>query len=150
MTRIIRSVEIEAPVEEVFKYAADWRLWADWFVGVSDFVPTTEVSSGNGARYLYKAQVMGIPVRVETEIQNFVENEGWSGVATRGMPHRTKWIFESEGEATRFTYVLDYQFPIPLLGPLIDKYLLRKEWERILGRSLRNLREHFAAIKSPG
>jgi hypothetical protein len=148
MTRISRSVLIDTPLKEVFEYASDWRVWADWFEGVSSFRPTTEVVRGNGARYEYKAQLMGIPARVETEIHDFVENSGWTGVATKGMPHRTQWIFESEDDGTRFTYLLEYEFPVPFLGPLIDRYFLKREWCRILEKSLQNLRQHFARLQN--
>lgn len=33
MTRIEETVDIDAPVEEVFAYAADWRRRADWYEG---------------------------------------------------------------------------------------------------------------------
>ncbi len=51
MTRIAESVEINAPVEEVFVFASDWRYWEKWWLGVSDFKPTTDVTRGNGTRY---------------------------------------------------------------------------------------------------
>ena len=68
MTRIEKSIIINKPVEAVFKYASDWERWSDWFEGVSDFKPMTETTSGNGARYAYKAKMMGLNVKVETEI----------------------------------------------------------------------------------
>ena len=68
MTRIERSIFIPAPVKNVFNYATDWRKWSEWFEGVSDFRPTTAVTKGSGARYGYKARIMGISAKVETEI----------------------------------------------------------------------------------
>ena len=41
MTRIEHSVVIQAPVEEVFRYAADYQKWQEWYVGVSDVKTTT-------------------------------------------------------------------------------------------------------------
>ena len=143
MTRIEGTVEIPAPVEEVFAYAADWRRWAEWFEGVSDFEPTTEVTRGNGARYAYRAKMMGIRAKVETEIHDYVENAGWRGVGTRGMPHATRWIFEGRGSSTRFTYVQEYELPVPLIGPLLDSLLMKPAWRRIIDPSLENLKRHF-------
>jgi len=143
MTRIEGTVEIVAPVEDVFAYAADWRHWAEWFEGVSDYGPTKEVTRGNGARYAYRAKMLGIPAKVETEIHDYVENAGWQGVGTRGMPHTTRWIFEGRGDATRFTYVLEYELPVPLIGALLDSLFMKREWRRIIDDSLGNLRTHF-------
>ncbi len=143
MTRIAESVEVSAPVEEVFAFASDWRRWEEWWLGVSGFKPATEVTRGNGARYAYTAWMAGLKVNLETEIQNFVENVGWRGVVSRGMPHRTQWLFEAEGAATRLTYILEYSLPVPVLGALLDFLLVRPGWRRLLRRSLGNLKLHF-------
>ena len=143
MTRIEGTVEIDAPVEEVFEYAADWRRWTEWFEGVSGFEPTTEITEGNGARYAYRAKMFGIPAKVETEIHDYEENVGWRGVGTRGIPHTTHWIFKGGGEASSFTYAMDYEVPVPLIGGLLDALFLKREWRRIIDSSLENLKTHF-------
>jgi uncharacterized membrane protein len=144
MTRVEDSVIVDAPVHAVFEYASDWRRWPDWFEGVSEFRPTSEVTRGTGARYAYRARLMGIQANVETEIREFVEDHGWTGIATRGLPHRTHWRFEAQGESTRFTYALEYQLPVPLLGAVVDTLFVKGQWGRIIGRSLSNLRRHFS------
>jgi uncharacterized membrane protein len=139
MTKIEASVDIAAPVEEVFAYASDWRHWEDWWEGVSSFKPTTERTTGTGTRYAYKAWVVGLTVNLETEIHDFSENVGWRGVVTKGMPHRTQWVFEGKGGTTRLTYILEYSLPVPLL----DSLLMKPGWRRRLERSLENLKLHF-------
>jgi len=143
MTRVEASVEIAAPLPEVFAYASDWRKWEEWWLGVSDFRPTTEVTRGNGTRYAYKAWIGGIRMEVETEIHDFVENVGWRGVVTRGTPHTTRWLFEPAGAGTRLTYTLEYRIPVPVVGPLLDALLMRPGWQRRLERSLANLKARF-------
>jgi uncharacterized protein YndB with AHSA1/START domain len=143
MTRIECNVMIEAPVERVFDYAADYRKWSEWFAGVSDFTSTSTVTRGNGARFAYKARVMGLSVPVETEIHDFVENKGWNGVATKGLGHRTYWTFEPAGNSTRFTYAMEYELPLPVVGSLLDSWFIRPQWRRILQTSLENLKQHF-------
>ena len=117
--------------------------WPEWFEGVSNFRPMSEVVRGNGARYAYRARLMGVPANVETEIREFAENQGWTGVATRGLSHRTFWWFEAQGKSTRFTYALEYQLPIPLLGTVLDTLIVKREWRRIIEKSLSNLQGHF-------
>ena len=149
MTQVESSVEINAPVPEVFSYASDWRHWEEWWQGASAFRPTTEVSRGNGARYAYKAWMAGLRVNIETEVHDFVENAGWRGEVTKGPPHRTRWVFEAMGERTRFTYILEYTLPVPLLGPLLDSLLMRPGWKRMLDNSLRNLKARFEGERTP-
>ena len=143
MTSVEKSIVIDRPVEEVFSYASDWQRWHEWFVGVSPFRPVTEIQKGNGTRYAYKASVMGMKMPVETEIHDFIPNKGWNGRSTRGVPHRTHWKFEKAGEGTRFTYGLDFKMPIPLLGKILDRSILKPQWENIIESSLQNLKKKF-------
>lgn len=143
MARIEHCIIIKAPISQVFDYAADYQKWAEWFQGVSHFRPTTSVSRGNGARYAYKARMMGLSVSVETEVRNFEPNRGWTGVATKGMPHQTHWLFEPVEGGTKFTYALEYQLPIPLIGSLLDSAFMKPQWDKIIRTSLNNLRKHF-------
>jgi uncharacterized membrane protein len=142
MKRVEHSVVIQSPVDKVFAYASDYRQWPEWYEGVSEFKPTTQLTRGNGTRYAYKARMMGMRATVETEIHDFAQDRGWTGVGTKGLPHRTYWIFEPLGTDTRFTHALEYKVPVPLLGPLFDA-LLEREWKKILSKSLDNLKRHF-------
>lgn len=148
MTRIEDSIVVDAPVDAVFGYASDWRRWPDWFEGVSDFRSTSEVTRGTGARYAYRARLMGVPASVETEIQDFVEGQGWTGVGTRGVAHRTHWRFEAQGQSTRFTYALEYRLPVPLLGAVLDALFVKREWRAVIRKSLSNLQRHFSQTAS--
>lgn len=143
-TRIEKGIVIKKTIDEVFSYASDWEKWADWFEGVSNFKPTTETKKGNGTRYAYKAKMMGLKVPVETEIHDFVVDKGWIGKSTKGMPHRTQWIFEKIDVGTKFTYVLEYKLPIPVLGPLFDKFILKPQWNKIIEKSLQNLNKKLS------
>ena len=148
MIRVEHSVVIQAPVDQVFSYASDFTKWSDWYEGVSDVKITTVVSHGNGARYAYKVRVLTVSVVVETEIHDFVQNQGWTGISTKGMPHRTTWIFEPIGSTTRFTHAVEGHMPIPLLGSLCDFLFLRPQWTKIVRSSLSNLSQHF--LTQPG
>ncbi len=143
MFDVERSVRIQAPVEKVFEYASDWRRWSDWFEGVSDFQPTTGRLRGNGARFRYRARALGIALTVETEIRDFTENRGWMGVATRGLPHKTHWDFKASNGSTVFTYRLEYRLPVPLIGAVLHSLAMKREWTRIIERSLGNLKERM-------
>ena len=143
MTRIEKNINITAPIDEVFAFASDYKKWGIWFEGVSEFRPTTNLINGNGARYAYKAKMMGLSVDVETELFDFVEHEGWKGRAIKGMPHTTFWIFESTNDGTRFTYALEYELKIPLLGRILDSAIMQPQWNRIISKSLENLRNQF-------
>ena len=143
MIRVEQNIVIQAPVDQVFNYAADYQKWSEWYEGVSDVKTTTVVSYGNGARYAYKVRVLAVSAIVETEIHDFVQNKGWTGISTKGIPHRTTWVFEPIGSTTRFTHAVEGHMPIPLIGSLCDTLFLRPQWIKIVQSSLNNLRQQF-------
>jgi hypothetical protein len=143
MQRVEHTTIVDAPVHEVFAYASDWRFWSDWFYGFSDCSPLTETERGNGTVYEYTMKVLGFPFRLRTEIQNFVENEGWSGIGKKGVPHRTTWIFEDLESRTKLTYVAEYSLPVPILGSVFCVLFFNPEWRRILKKSLDSFSAHF-------
>ena len=145
MTSVEHSITINRPVQEVFAYASDWERWHEWFEGVSSFRPVTENRKGNGARYAYKASIMGLAVPVEIEIHDFIPDKGWKGRSTKGIPHRTRWEFKPAGQGTSFTFGMDFRMPVPLIGPLFDKLILKPQWKRILRKSLLNLNQKLTS-----
>ena len=143
MQKVEHTTIIEAPVREVFSYAANWQFWTDWFYGFTDCSPRTEIERGDGAIYEYTMWVLCIPFKCQTEIHNFMENKGWSGHRVKGVPHRTTWIFEDLENRTKFTYVAEYSLPIPILGPILCTLFTNHAWRRILKKSLNNIKSHF-------
>lgn len=54
MTEIKQRILINAPVSKVFDFASNYLKWPDFFEGISDIRPITEITTDNGARFLYK------------------------------------------------------------------------------------------------
>jgi uncharacterized membrane protein len=141
MTEIIRSIQIRAPIEKVFKYASDYHSWPEFYVGLSEFKPITETTHGNGTQYIYKAKMFGMKSKVGTEITEFKENEGWIGKSFKGLEHKTIWIFKRLESDTEFTHGLIYKIHWYLGGNWIDKKFFQVEWVRIIEKSLQNLKQ---------
>jgi len=140
MTKVEASVEINKPVRDVFAYASDWQHWNEWREGVSNLKPTTEIERGNNARYAYKTKIAGMKFNLETEIHYFKENGGWQGIVRKGLPHKMQWVFESKAGKTKLSYILEYSPPFFLIGPLLDFFILKPGWQRMLEKTLNNLK----------
>lgn len=138
---IKRSVRIEAPVEKVFQYASDYRKWPIFYEGVSDVKAITETIRGDGAKFIYKAKVMGMKVTVGTEFHQYKQNKGWIGISFKGVNHRTQWVFEESGNSTEFTHAVSSNLPWYMGGRFLEEKVLAPEWEKIVEHSLQNLKE---------
>jgi len=141
MTEVFRSILIKAPIEEVFQYTSDYKNWPDFYEGVSDFIPITETSRGNGTRYLYRAKIFGMNMTVGTEIAEFNENKGWVGKSFKGLEHRTEWIFKRSNENTKFSHGIRYHCPWYMGGKYVDKKYVKPAWIKKIENSLQNLKE---------
>ena len=138
---IKRTIRIEAPVEKVFQYASDYRKWPTFYEGVSDTRAITETTRGNGAKFIYKATIMGMKITVGTEFQQFKQNEGWIGISFKGIAHQTQWIFKETGSSTEFTHGVSSKLPWYMGGSFLEKRIVEPEWEKIVENSLQNLKE---------
>jgi uncharacterized membrane protein len=140
MMDITRNIQIDAPIEKVFQYASDYRKWSEFYEGVSDVRAITETTRGDGARFIYRARVMGMKVTVGTELQQFKQNEGWIGKSFKGVNHQTLWIFRESGSGTEFTHGVSSNLPWYMGGQLLEKKILEPEWIKIVEKSLENLK----------
>jgi hypothetical protein len=140
MTEIKKNILINAPISKVFDYASNYLKWQDFFVGISDIRPITEITNDNGAKFLYKVQLMGLKVTVGTEFQYFKRNEGWIGKSFKGLDAQTQWIFKESNGKTEFTYIQRYKVPFFMGGDFFDRMLIMPQWIKIIYVSLNNLK----------
>jgi len=140
MTEIKRSIIIKAPVEKVFQYASDYQKWPEFYEGISNFNPITEITRGNGTKYVYKAKIFVMNATVGTEITQFKENEGWIGKSFKGFGHKTQWVFKKSNGNTEFTHSLSYKVPWYMGGKFSDNKFLKPAWIKIVENSLQNLK----------
>lgn len=140
MTKVEASIEINGPVSDVFAYASDWKHWDKWREGLSGLKPTTRIERGNNARYAYQTTIGFLKFNLETEVHYFKENVGWQGIVLKGFPHKMNWFFESKADKTQVKYVIEYSPPFFILGPLLDYFILKPNLQRMLEKSLENLK----------
>jgi len=144
MTRIEKSIEINAPVEKVFEFVADWENVSKYFMGISDFKPTTEKTRGDGARFSFKAKILGVEQEMEEEVSNFVENEGWTMTSVTDFESKDHWAFEPLDDQTKVTYTLEYEL-LGTLQKVLDALLVKRQWETNIEKSLQNLKRLLEA-----
>jgi hypothetical protein len=80
VAHVEKSIEIQAPVAEVFAYVADYRHALDWMAGFTEFTPLTDQSAGLGARVRASGRLIGFTISTDLEIVEFVENKHFTSV----------------------------------------------------------------------
>jgi uncharacterized protein YndB with AHSA1/START domain len=140
MPIINSSININAPVEKVFAYAADPTNAPEWFVGMTEAKDVT--GSGVGQHYHWKYSMVGIPLHGEGTITEHVPNERMVVETKGGVTGTLTYKFTSNQGGTTVDVETEYTIPIPVLGRLAEKLVLkRNQRESELG--LANLKERL-------
>jgi len=145
LTRIEKSIVIEAPVEKVFDFATD----LDNFVKTQPpEMETTVLSRDKGPdRVGFKAKVRakagGKVWETEDETTELVKNKRRVMRQKSGTLKKmeTTDLFEPTEKGTRWTLVLEYELPYSLLGKVVDKLKVRKDIEKSMDYSMKKTKE---------
>lgn len=150
MTKVEASVIIQAPLQAVYKYAADWRNFSRYLVYVRDVQPLTEKTLGEGAQLELKVRFRGLSLTSEWRGVEETENVGWTfNARLMGRWATKRWRFEPQDGSTRVIYTLEYEPPPGPPGRWFDGLLIKPEWERLGQASLEELKQLIEAEAAP-
>ncbi len=142
MTRVERSIEIEAPPEKVFEVLTDLDRLQEWatIAGDAESLPAKPLTQG--ATWKHKVKVAGVELTgdwnvVAIDPPRLVQYEatrnegGWLKMRQRVTP--------ADG-GSRVELEVDYELPWGVLGQAVDKLVVERRNEREAEESLQNLK----------
>lgn len=140
MPTVESSVIIHAPVEKVFALARDIEAFPEFMPDLRK-VNILE-KSPDGSRL--KSEFIGYIKDFRLTIK-WVEEDHWdeqektcrfSLVKGDFKSYSGTWKFEPEGDGTKYTSVIDFEYDIPLIGPIIKSLvakLMKQNVDNMLG-----------------
>jgi len=145
LTRIEKSIVIEAPVEKVFDFVADF----DNFVKTQPPEMEMTVLSRDkgpyrvGFKVKVRAKLGGQVWEVEAETTELVKNKRHVVRQKGGALKKFEGtdLFEPTEKGTKYTLVLEYELPYSLLGKVIDKLKVRKDIEKGIDYTMKKTKE---------
>jgi len=140
MTTIHNSININAPVEEVFAYLADPMSIQEWMVGMTEVMDVT--GSGVGQHYLWKYKMAGVPLHGESTISEHVPNERRVAESKGGITSTFTFTFAAHEGGTKLDMDVDYTIPVPVLGKLAEKLVLKRN-QREMVLNNQNIKERL-------
>ena len=153
MGEVKASIYIEAPVEEVFAFVADYRNTTRYLFGFTRFEPVNSIKYGLGAKVLAAGTFHGVPVYTHLEIVEFVPNRKIVSRSSPSVLGTPAWLFEPRSGGTVVTFASDFRLPFPVVGRLLGGLVLDAEVTNHVRESLRKLKgliESQRAAKSKG
>lgn len=137
MAKLEKSVTINAPVEKVFSYVGDPQNQLEWLPGITE---VRDVSGqGVGGHFSWTYKMAGLSFKGESEVTEEVPNQRRVLKTRGGIQSLWTWIFEPEGGGTRVNLEIEYTIPVPVIGKLGERLVLRQN-ERETELALANIK----------
>lgn len=148
MTLVTKSIEIKAPIDNVFTYFARPEHVSDQIksdaVGMTVVPMDIKEGMGVGTTFRIIGDFGGKRLEWDCETTEFVRNGRISAKQIKGGPFK-RWQITNEFEAlgdnqTRVTMSVDYEMPFGPLGAIMDKAKFAKSAEKGMETALYNVR----------
>jgi uncharacterized membrane protein len=138
MIKIHKSIEIKAPVKEVYDYVDDPTTSPEWMQGMIEVNNVT--GSGVGRHYDWTYKMAGMRLKGENLCTEDVPEKHIVVESKGGVESVWTFNFDNRNDATVLDLDIDYKIPVPVIGKLAEKVLLKRN-ERIAEMDLLNIKE---------
>ncbi|WP_347955918.1 SRPBCC family protein [Gordonia aichiensis] len=133
MPGVRQTVSTVTSRERVFAYVDDYRNVPGWMFGVTEFMPTTEQTSGLGATYAACMKIGPKALKSTLQVTEWVENEVVVLSSIAGFDVETGWRFaDGPDGATVVDVNFDYRLPGGLAGRALGAII-----EPVVGQAVR-------------
>jgi len=139
MTKLERSIVINATPETIDTVATDPSRLPEWYAGIQEAkADGTYPQVGGTVESVYKA--VGINFKIKMTSEEYVQGQSMQ-IRMEGMIAGTnRWTYQPEDGGTRITATFDYEMPGGGLGQAVNKLVVEKMNAENLEKSLENLK----------
>ena len=114
------SVEIAAPIQEVFAYVDDFTTTKDWMYGLHRIEPVTDQRHGVGATYDGVLK-LGVSLTSRVRCTRYEPEKVIELSSIKGIKNSQRWTFTDLGEGrTRVAAQISYTLPGGPAGKVIE------------------------------
>ena len=145
MSTIKKSIQINAPVEQVFAFLSEpTNLPEIW----PSMIEVKNVVAHNGQRsfdWVYK--MAGMRFEGHSDMLEFIPNERVVTTSKKGIPSTFTYSYGRMGNACEVTIQVDYEIPNKVLGKLAEP-IVRRLNEREATTLLANLKDRMELLQA--
>lgn len=140
MAKIERTIAINVPIEKVFNYLTDPMHQLDTIPSL------TEVKNikgqGVGQQWSWTYKLTGMSFKGESVVTEYEPNKRYVTQSKGGIKSTWTYAFEPSGTGTRMSLVLEYTIPVPVVGKVGERLVLRQN-EREADLAMANIRDRI-------
>jgi uncharacterized membrane protein len=138
MARVHKSIEIKVPVNTVYSYLEEPKNAPEWITNMIEVKDVT--GSGAGTHFNWTWNMAGIHMKGESTNIEDIPNKRIVLKGKGGIESTWTFNLESHKDVTVLDLDIDYTIPIPVLGKLAEKVVLKQN-EREVDMAITNLKE---------
>ena len=124
MARIVKTVTIDAPVEEVFGYVEEPANVPEYWPSVIKVRDVEQLPNG-GTKYGWVYKMAGVRFEGSSEAVEYIPNQRTVTENKGGVPGTVTWTYEPENGGTKVTFEAQYTVNLPLLRGLAESFLVK-------------------------
>jgi carbon monoxide dehydrogenase subunit G len=147
VTKLTKSIEIEASPEKVFAFMLDMEKMNEIMKGDQKGEITSKGPVGVGSTLHMVAKVGGSQQEADMEVTEFEKNKKIStrNVGASKGKMQVSHILEPTAKGTKLTITYDYELPYSILGKIIDKLRVSKDIEKSTEKELSGIKNALEA-----
>ena len=140
MSRIEKSIFINAPSEKIWDTATDPNHWADWYVGLKEMKSIVgDGSAGTTAEMTF--DMSGMKMQFKHTVLEWDRPRKWVGLTEGAIDSTSTWTYEPQEGGTLVKAVMDYTVPGSVLGKIADKLVIERRNAEDMEKTLENLKK---------
>lgn len=124
MAKLEKAITVNVPVEKAFSYVTNPLNQLEWLPSITDVREVTGL--GKAQRFAWTYKMMGMPLKGQTEVTDYVANKRLVFKTTGGIASTWAWTFAGAAGKSQLNLTVDYTVPVPILGKIAEKLILRQ------------------------
>ncbi len=124
MAKVSRTTTVHKPVEDVFHFLEDKTHFPEFWPSMMEVSDVRDLPNG-GKGYHWTYKMAGLRLEGDSEEIEVIPNKKLVSKNDKGIESTVTWIMDSHGEDTDLTFEVDYKVPVPVLGKLAEKVVVK-------------------------
>lgn len=126
LTRVSKSVRIQAPLQKVFAYVTTPANWTKFVTSLVDVRDVSTPLPEKGTTFAWTYRMVGMNFDGTGTVLEYKKNRKFGMTMHSSFPIQETYRFEGDDEATTLTVEIAYQVPGKVLGVLANRLVIEK------------------------
>lgn len=141
MSRVEHRCTIKTPVEEIFDYVVDPANRTEWQESCLEIRNVSRGPIGLGTTWTEKQKIGGRIVEYKVQITEFSRPKRWAmSLEIAGARGKFINIFDTEGDTTTVSIIMEYKMPGSLFGRFAEKIMFERLASKICSQDAASLK----------